>query len=123
MNIKRLIIAFALLFVSIQMSIAQIAVSVTLPEALGIVQQKFTQKEVDYYLIKDENNSVWTIFVDAQPMADWTHDCYTATVPKMRDNATSVLSIEPQMTPLSMPPAGNYQALYLTKRNETALTA
>lgn len=51
----------------------------TQEDAFKIVAEMFKGRDVDYYsatLKENPDNSVWTFFVDANPMALWEHECY-----------------------------------------------
>lgn len=71
----------ALLPTSVQ---AQLALMRPVPkeEVLRIAQQQFPGQDVDYYLIDDNNSTSWNVFVDAEPMKGWQHNCYFVTYPK-----------------------------------------
>ena len=49
--------------------------NVTRSEALEIAQRQFEGRDVDYYYL-DGNPVEFVIFVDAQPMMNWEHECY-----------------------------------------------
>lgn len=40
---------------------------VSLPEALATAEKLFAGKDVDYYILQNDNASTWTFFVDAEP--------------------------------------------------------
>ncbi len=89
--------------------------NVTQADALSIAQRQFTGKDVDYFLQLDNSQTVWTIFVDAEPMKGWEHECYTLTIPKTI--TTTVSSAAPSGKVLrSLPPSGNYVPLSVKNR-------
>ena len=59
---------------------AQTLRKVTLETALQLAKNKFSDQDYDYYQVQDNSTSVWTIFIDADPGANWEHDCYIYTV-------------------------------------------
>lgn len=65
-------------------SLAQLSLMRQVPkeEALSIAQQQFPGQDVDYYLLDDNTSSAWNIFVDAEPMKGWQHNCFFVTYPK-----------------------------------------
>lgn len=86
-------------------------------DALIIAQNQFIERDVDYYILNDNNGQYWTIFVDAQPLQNWSHECYRLTVPKF------TLKPLAQTTPtniesLKMFPSGDYQPLLVKDRYE-----
>ncbi|MBD5248212.1 MAG: hypothetical protein HDS54_08660 [Barnesiella sp.] len=52
-------------------------------DALGIARRQFHRQDVDYLIHRDSTSAYWTIFVDAEPMKGWKHDCYILTIPKL----------------------------------------
>lgn len=92
--------------------------NVSKQEALMIARQQFQGKDVDYFLLQDINPKVWTIFVDAEPMKGWEHECYTLKIPKtLMTGSSGTLLIKP--TPLKLPPSGNYVPLSVKNRYGT----
>lgn len=92
--------------------------NVSKQEALMIARQQFQGKDVDYFLLQDINSKVWTIFVDAEPMKGWEHECYTLKIPKtLMTGSSGTLVIKP--TPLKLPPSGNYVPLSVKNRYGT----
>lgn len=88
---------------------------VTMPEALSIAQRQFQGKDVDYYILEDTNSSYWTIFVDADPMKGWEHECYVITV--FKTTTTSIDNTEPRsMEQHKLPPSGNFVPLSVKNR-------
>lgn len=73
----------------------------SLPEALATAEKLFAGKDVDYYILQNDNASTWTFFVDAEPTKGWEHDCYLLTIPK-----TTNSGILASRTQLRMPPSG-----------------
>ncbi len=83
----------------------------SLSEALAIAEGQFEGKDVDYYVLQEDNASVWRIFVDAEPTKGWEHDCYLLTIPK-----TTNSGILASKTQLRMPPFGNFVPLRVKNR-------
>lgn len=48
--------------------------------AVKIVKDLFPEKDYDYYIVEDNDSINWTVFVDAVPLANWEHLCYTYSV-------------------------------------------
>lgn len=89
--------------------------SVSIDDALSIVQRQFQGRDVDYFIRQDNNSSVWTFFVDAEPMKGWEHECYLLTVPK--NAITSINTMKPSRKKLlKLPPSGNYFPLLVKNR-------
>ncbi len=93
---------------------AQTSVSKT--DALAIAQRQFQGQDVDYFILEDNSQPQWNIFVDAEPLKGWEHDCYILTIPKTI--ATSVASAVPSSKQaMKMPPtSGNYVPLLVKNR-------
>lgn len=87
--------------------------SIGVEDALLNVQQSFNGKDVDYYLVQNSNSTVWTIFVDAEPMAGWEHDCYIFTVPKNNVAGQPIISSQ---TKYSLPPDDDMTPLSVASR-------
>lgn len=54
-------------------TMAQSFTSVSINDALTIAQRQFVGKDVDYYVLNNNNSDFWNIFVDAEPMKGWEH--------------------------------------------------
>ena len=85
-------------------------------EALAVAQREFDGQDVDYLIRRDNSTTEWTIFVDAEPMKGWTHDCYILTIPK-----TSALVLKylypTKIEKRNMPPdTGDYDILSVKER-------
>lgn len=90
-------------------------ISVSKAEALTIAQRQFQGKDVDYFIRQDDSQAAWTIFVDAEPMKGWEHECYILSIPK--NVTTSVNEVVPsRMTKRNLPPSGNYVPLSVKNR-------
>ena len=85
-------------------------------DALTVAQREFQGQDVDYYLMLNSDNSTfWQIFVDAEPMKGWEHDCYTLLIPKTSQEPLDQLT--PTHKILSqIPPQGDYQPLSVKNR-------
>lgn len=64
---------------------AQVQSYVSKQKALSIAQAQFRGQDVDYYLIDENKSPTWQVFVDAEPMKGWKHDCYVIRIPKSLD--------------------------------------
>ncbi len=112
------------LFVSILISIfvfsvspvlsAESSTAISKEEALALAQKEFQGQDVDYFLLKDDNTTTWTIFVDAEPMKGWEHDCYLITIPKDKGPKAGIINIS--KTLLQLPPEGNMEILSVKDR-------
>lgn len=94
-------------------SSAQVQRYVSKQEALSIAQVQFRGQDVDYYLIDENMSPTWQVFVDAEPMKGWKHDCYVIKIPKSLDISHSTQF--PQQW-LTTPPQGEYTPLLVTNR-------
>ncbi|WP_302318434.1 C13 family peptidase [uncultured Duncaniella sp.] len=84
----------------------------TQEDAFKIVAEMFKDRDVDYYsatLKENPDNSIWTFFVDANPMALWEHECYLVNVPQ-----DSSEEITKQL--LAMPPFEYERKAYSVKQ-------
>lgn len=95
-------------------SLAQTAKSISKDDALAIAQKQFVGKDVDYYILSNSTSAVWNIFVDAEPMKGWQHDCYVLTIPKA--TTTDINTIRPRKLLRKMPPKENYAPLLVKNR-------
>lgn len=116
MKAKRFLIALSLCCIYFATSLAQNSVSKE--DALAIVKNYFNGKDVDYYLLSDNNMTVWTIFIDAEPMKGWKHDCYIAKIPK-NPSIQGTLPTPPKLIANGLPPAGSYKPLSVKNRYGT----
>lgn len=92
--------------------------SVSKAEALTIAQRQFQGRDVDYFILQDNSQTAWTIFVDAEPMKGWEHECYVLTVPK--NITTSVNAAVPSSkVERKLPPSGNFAPLSVKNRYGT----
>lgn len=92
--------------------------NVTKDDALAIAKQRFQGKDVDYYLQEDNNQTSWNIFVDAEPMKGWEHECYSLLIPKtittLQEAANTTICIGRRL-----PPSGNFVPLSVNNRYDT----
>lgn len=95
-------------------SLAQTAKSISKDDALAIAQKQFVGKDVDYYILSNSTSAVWNIFVDAEPMKGWQHDCYVLTIPKA--TTTDINTIRPRKLLRKMPPKEDYAPLLVKNR-------
>lgn len=78
-------------------------ISVTQADALEIAKRQFQGQDVDYLIRDNDHPTDWTIFVDAEPMKGWAHDCYILTIPKLATVPVKIL-IPSQIEKRDMPP-------------------
>lgn len=97
-------VVFSSLFSTV--SLAQTAKRISKDDALAIAQKQFVGKDVDYYILSNSTSAVWNIFVDAEPMKGWQHDCYVLTIPKA--TTTDINTIRPRKVLRKMPPKEDY---------------
>lgn len=88
--------------------------SVSQHDALAIAQRQFAGKDVDYYILSNSSSTVWNIFVDAEPMKGWQHDCYILTIPK--STTSNISAIVPKKEFRKMPPSEDYAPLSVKNR-------
>ncbi len=113
--IKKLFLTNLMLFVLYSGAVYSQTNRVTKDDALRIAKQHFSGRDVDYYLLKDDNTTEWTIFVDAEPMKGWEHECYTLTIPKASSTIISD-GIPVNEVRRSLPPAGDFTPLSVVNR-------
>lgn len=107
-----LCIIFSCLFSTV--SLAQTTKSVSKSDALAITQRQFVGKDVDYYILSNSSSAVWNIFVDAEPMKGWQHDCYVLTIPK--STTADINTLVPRKESRKMPPQEDYDPLLVKNR-------
>lgn len=105
-------VIFSCLFSTI--SLAQTTKSISKKDALVIAQRQFVGEDVDYYILSNSTSAVWNIFVDAEPMKGWQHDCYVLTIPKA--TTTDINTIRPRSVLRKMPPLEDYAPLLVKNR-------
>lgn len=108
----KIIILFLMLYQLLTASAFAQTVQVTSADALSIAQNQFEGQDVDYYLIPDSTD--WKIFVDAEPLLGWAHDCYILTIPK--SIAGSLSQITPDSQYMNFPPATRMEPLAVVNR-------
>lgn len=89
--------------------------SVSKTDALSIVRRQFLWRDVDYFILQDNSQTVWTIFVDAEPMKGWEHECYVLTVPKIITTSVGA-AVPSSKVQRKLPPSGNYVPLSVKNR-------
>lgn len=93
--------------------------NVSVSDALRIAQQQFSGKDVDYYVCSPNDLKTWLIFVDADPMKGWEHECYLLDIPKT--SLTTIRETSPSIRKMKMPPSGyDYVPLSVKNRYTTA---
>lgn len=90
-------------------------VSVSKNEALQIAQSYFTDMDVDYFIATDTTSSTeWIIFVDAEPMKGWEHDCYLITIDKASESTQSSPQVSIQQ--MQFPPNMDFEPAFVKMR-------
>ena len=89
--------------------------SVSEKEALEIAQRQFQDQDVDYYIQDYTASTNWVIFVDAEPMKGWQHDCYLLAIPKTSAVPATATTPKAKIL-LKLPPTGNYKPLEVKNR-------
>ena len=92
--------------------------SVSKAEALTIAQRQFQGKDVDYFILQDNSQTAWTIFVDAEPMKGWEHEYYVLTVPKTITTSVNA-AVPSSKVERKLPPSGNFAPLSVKNRYGT----
>lgn len=87
--------------------------NITKEDALRIVSKEFANRDVDYFILENNSDVNWTIFIDAEPMKGWEHECYITTVPKTSVNN---IIVSPSLIERTLPPAGNFVPLQVRNR-------
>ena len=83
-------------------------------DALAIAQRQFFGKDVDYYMLNDNSSEAWNIFVDAEPMKGWQHDCYILIIPK--STTTNINWLIPEKILRKFPPQEDYFPILVKNR-------
>lgn len=91
---------------------------VTKEEALEIAKQEFSGRDVDYFILDDNGSTTWTIFVDAEPMKGWEHECYVLLIPRAI-NITINPTVSTRKIRRKLPPSGNFVPLLVKNRYGT----
>ena len=84
-------------------------------DALAIAQRQFIGQDVDYFLYEREidGRAGWQIFVDAEPMKGWKHDCYMVYIPM---ETFDIDAYNPTVHYMDIPPIGKYTPLSVKNR-------
>lgn len=84
-------------------------------DALAIAQRQFIGQDVDYFLYKrdPDGRAGWQIFVDAEPMKGWKHDCYMVYV---NTGTYDIDTYIPSVRYIDSPPIGKYTPLSVKNR-------
>jgi hypothetical protein len=96
----------ALLFGSVQ---SRANNNIPIRVALAIAKKQFKGVDADYFMISDRNISYWSIFVDAEPMKGWEHDCYILKIPRLI--TVPIDSVRPITFKYRLPPNATFSAL------------
>lgn len=86
--------------------------------ALEIAKRVFDGKDVDYFYLKNVSAStlkVHTIFVDAEPMKGWPHECYVLEIDKTSSSPVG-FTYPKSKVQMNYPPMQNYETLYVRNR-------
>ena len=102
---------------------AQTVHKVTLETALQLAKNKFSDQDYDYYQVQDNSTSVWTIFIDADPGANWEHDCYLYTVQKSYVFDHVGAAPKTTLTARRFPPIEEISILSRSSRSENVNTS
>ncbi len=115
---KKLIIAMLACMLSGTAFAQQLQFSfVSKEDALLTAMSQFKDQDVDYFLLNDYSRGEWSIFVDAEPMKGWEHDCYIINVPKTVSSSSGLKPlITFTKTKLNLPPQGDYEPLSVKNR-------
>lgn len=111
---KRLLFCACLIMTCLFPTISIAQTIVLQRDALSIAKKQFVGKDVDYYILSNSSSPVWKIFVDAEPMKGWQHDCYILTIPK--STTSNISDIVPHKEFRKMPPTENYAPLSVKNR-------
>lgn len=96
--------------------------SISQTDALEIAQRQFQGQDVDYFIRESVVSSYWIVFVDAEPMKGWEHDCYLLHIDKMSSvPANSAIPVAKKA--LKLPPSGNFKPLLVKNRYGTKANA
>lgn len=73
--------------------------------AVELAKKEFPGLDADYYFIEKENDTslYWEVFVDAEPMRGWEHQCYIVSLPKQLGSSGTVRLKKKSLT---LPPQG-----------------
>ena len=84
-------------------------------DALAIAQRQFIGQDVDYFLYEQEidGRAGWQIFVDAEPLKGWKHDCYMVYIPM---GTFDIDAYNPTVRYIDTPPIGKYTPLSVKNR-------
>lgn len=97
---------------------------ITQNDALAIAQAEFKDKDVDYYIFQPSSQeglklkveTEWKIFVDAEPMKGWEHECYVITILKTVSNTNAPMVSKVMMKMPPAPKTGEYVPLLVKNR-------
>lgn len=103
------------LTIIIGFTIPLIAQESTKGQALEIAKKEFQGQDVDYYILEEDASATeWVLFVDAEPLKGWEHECYKIRISK------STPSQIVEKTKMMLPPReGNYVPLSVKNRYES----
>ena len=92
---------------------------ISLEKVLAYAQRHFEERDVDYYYLYNENDTTWSIFIDADPMANWEHECYVMTCPRYIPNGQVFETQSWEFKMHRMPPKGDYKPLLVSHKAYT----
>ncbi len=113
---KRSLILFMLL-VGYLVALSQIAAirpPVTEQEAFELICQKMDIENFDVYLKNDNNQDLWTNFIDVEPTKGWEHNCLLIRIPKHKTFVNETVDYY-DCKELSLFPDGDFKPRSLTK--------
>lgn len=90
--------------------------------ALGIAQKQFQGQDVDYYIQENRDSLNWVIFVDAEPLKGWQHNCYLLSIPKT-STVPGYATTPKSKIALKLLPRGNFKPLLVKNRYGTNANA
>lgn len=122
MKTKTIALMASLILSGMTISVAQTdSQELTREELLYLSKKKFEGRDVDYYIRSSVDNAKWEVFVDAQPLAGWHHECYLLSFPKFK--AIAFEEIEPGIDSLTLRPEGTFERLLVKDRISTLKTS
>ncbi len=116
---NKILIALSMCLAAIIPSFAD-SNDLNIEKVLEAAKMKMEYRDVDYYY-SDENKYFLQIFVDAEPLSGWEHECYVLTIPKLalRDSLTAEEISNKYFLKQTRktPPTGNFKKLEVKNRN------
>lgn len=82
MNPKRIVVTL-LCLLSFHNVLLALPLKLSREDALEIAKRQFQDKDVDYLIRLNTDPIEWIVFVDAEPMKGWCHECYYLHIPRI----------------------------------------